>query len=204
MKEITKNEKEFSAIILAAGKSERIGFPKLSLNYNKNRVFCEHIVEEYYDFGCKEIVFVVNEIGFKYLDNNKIIFPENVTIAINKYPDWHRFYSLKVGVKGLMKERTTFVHNVDNPFVNVKVLNKLLVNSTVADYLTPEYKGKGGHPILISETIVKNVKRHREDQLHFKEFLNQYSMARIPVDDEKVLVNINTSEDYKRYFNSIL
>ncbi|MCK5170753.1 MAG: hypothetical protein KAQ75_12815 [Bacteroidales bacterium] len=40
----------------------------------------------------------------------------------------------------------------------------------------------------------------KENQIHFKEFLNQYPKMKVRVDDEKVLVNINTIEEYKNLF----
>ncbi len=200
MKQNTKTEKEFSAIILAAGKSSRMGIPKLSLKYNENNIFIEHIINEYISFGCKEIAIVVNETGSNFLIENKIKFPDKVKIVINEHPDWHRFYSLKIGAKSLSESTMTFIHNVDNPFVNHNVLNRLLENIDTADYISPEFSGKGGHPILLSQKIINDVRSTQEDQLHFKEFLNQYPKTKVRVDDEKVLVNINTMEEYSRYF----
>ena len=201
MKQYIKIKKEFSAIILAAGKSSRMGIPKLSLKYDDSNIFIEHIINEYRSFGCKEIVIVVNETGNNFLIENKIQFPDKVKIVINEHPDWHRFYSLKIGAKSLSEFTMAFIHNVDNPFVNCKVLNKLLKNIDTADYIHPEFNGKGGHPILLSEKIINDVRTTQEDQLHFKDFLNQYSKMKVQVDDEKVLVNINTMEEYKRFFN---
>mgnify|MGYP000285767783 CR=1 FL=1 len=195
-----KNKKEYSVIILAAGKSERFGSPKLSLTYDKHNSFVEHIVKEYRNLGCKEIVLLVNETGNKYLNDNNIQFLEDVKIVINKHPDWHRFYSLKLGIQALSSVQSVFVHNVDNPFVNPLVLKELLANSLKANYLAPSYNGQGGHPILISEQIVTDILSTEENQLHFKEFLNSYSKAKIPVKDEKILININTIEEYDVHF----
>ncbi|MCK5170754.1 MAG: NTP transferase domain-containing protein [Bacteroidales bacterium] len=129
MKQNNQIKKEFSAIILAAGKSSRIGFPKLALRYNENKIFIEQIVNKFESFGCKEIIIVVNETGNNYLTENKIQFSDAVKIAINKHPEWHRFYSLKTGAKSLSEDSTVFIHNVDNPFVNCEVLNELLENT---------------------------------------------------------------------------
>ncbi|MBU8893407.1 MAG: NTP transferase domain-containing protein [Bacteroidales bacterium] len=202
MNQNIKIEKEFSVIILAAGKSSRMGIQKLSLKYTDDNIFIEHIVSEYASFGCREIIIVVNETGSSYLTENKTQFSNNVKIEINKHPEWHRFYSLKTGAKSLSKTSAVFVHNVDNPFVNHDVLNELLKSSNKADYIGPEFDGKGGHPVLLSEKIIKDVVNTKKDQLHFKEFLNQYSRLKVEVDDEKVLVNINTLEGYRMYFES--
>jgi CTP:molybdopterin cytidylyltransferase MocA len=193
-------KKEFSAIILAAGKSERLGFPKLSLKYDDKKIFIEHVVNEYLEFSCTEIILVLNEIGNKYLIDNQIRFNENVKIIINEHPDWHRFYSLKIGARSLNNIHAVFVHNVDNPFVNIKVLKELINCSEKADYLSPEYEGKGGHPFLISKNIVQELRSIEENQMHLKEFLNQFFKMKVKVDDEKVLVNINTLEEYEKYF----
>ena len=141
-----KNQKYFSAIILAAGKSSRMGIPKLFLKFDEENTFIEHIVNDYQSFGCKEIVIVVNNIGNDYLNKSKIPFLDNVKIVINKHPDWHRFYSLKIGAKNLFGDLPVFIHNVDNPYVSPTVLKKLIKHSDKADYISPEFDGKGGHP----------------------------------------------------------
>ncbi len=201
MKQNIKIGKDFSVVILAAGKSERIGFPKLSLKFDECFTFLECIVNEYIKSKCAEIAIVVNEKGKSYLVNNKITFPACVKVVMNEHPEWHRFYSLKLGVKSLIENLPVFIHNVDNPFVNQEILNELLLNEEKADYIIPEYKGRGGHPVLISDNIVNDIDTIKENKLHLKEFLNQYTKLKIPVKDDKVLVNINTLDEYKRHFN---
>ena len=77
----------------------------------------------------------------------------------------------------------------------------MIGNIDTADYISPEYNGIGGHPILLSEKVINDVRATQEDQIHFKEFLNHYPKMKMQVDDEKILVNINTMEEYKSFFN---
>ncbi|PLX14054.1 MAG: hypothetical protein C0597_10630 [Marinilabiliales bacterium] len=193
-------EKDYSAIILAAGKSERLGFPKLSLKYSDQYTFVEQIANEYNLFGCKEIIVVANQSGYNYIKNHNLKFPKNIHLVINEYPEWHRFYSLKIGVKALRESHSVIVHNVDNPFVNRRVLDDLLKNINTTDYVIPEYENRGGHPFLISKKIVNDIKFVEENQIHLKEFLNQYAKLKVPVQHEEVLVNINTMDEYRKYF----
>lgn len=193
--------KDYSTIILAAGKSERLGFPKLSLKFNEQLTFIENIAAEYKWFGCKQIILVVNEKGKQFIQDRQIKLPENLRVVINYNPDWHRFYSLKLGVKSLHVLHHLFVHNVDNPFVNHQVLHALLSQINTADYISPGFLDKGGHPMLISKSIANDISKSEKDQVHLKEFLNQYTKLRVPVKDEKVLVNINTLAEYEKYFN---
>ena len=190
-----------SVIILAAGKSSRMGVPKLSLKFDAGKTFLEHVINEYSEFGCDEIVVVVNAEGHKYIVKSLQPFPENVKIAINEYPERGRFHSLKTGCLELSRINSVFVHNVDNPFVNQKILNALLAKNKEYDYVMPSYEGKGGHPVLISKDVVTTVIPEPDDQQHLKEFLNRFSSLKEDVDDEKVLVNINDNNDYKKWFN---
>lgn len=195
-----RNKKDYSVIILAAGKSERLGFPKLSLKFNKEQSFIENIANEYNDYGCNEIIVIVNEAGQNYIADNYLKFPLNTKIVLNEHPDWHRFYSLKIGANLTKENNSVFVHNVDNPFVNQEVLDELLNNSDKADYINPEYNGKGGHPFLISNKIIRDLKVSESDQMHLKEFLNQYTRLRVSVTDKNILVNINLLKEYILYF----
>ncbi|OFX85390.1 MAG: hypothetical protein A2W99_08085 [Bacteroidetes bacterium GWF2_33_16] len=201
MKQKVKNPLDYSVIILAAGKSSRMGKPKWSLNYDHNTSFIEHIISEYHGFGCKEIVLVINETDYSSFVEKKYTVPDNFKLLINKYPEWDRFYSLKLGAKELSCLQPVFVHNVDNPFVNQDVLDQLLNNLDVADYIVPEFDGRGGHPILISNKIIEKVLSTKENILHFKEFMNYFSKTKIYIDDKKILVNINSLDDYWQYFN---
>jgi CTP:molybdopterin cytidylyltransferase MocA len=200
MKQNNNLEQNFSAIILAAGKSERLGYPKLSLKYNKENSFIEQIAMKFKTFGCNEIMAVVNQSGYDYIQKHGLKLPINLKLVINEHTEWHRFYSLKTGANGLTGTQVVFVHNVDNPFVNHEVLHNLLVNSNKADYIIPEFNKKGGHPFLISSKIVNDLKTSDFDQKHLKDFLSQYSRLRVPVSDENILVNINTLDEYKKYF----
>ncbi|MDY6800955.1 MAG: NTP transferase domain-containing protein [Bacteroidota bacterium] len=203
MKQKSEIKKDFSVIILAAGNSSRMGFPKFALKYSESQTFIEHIADEYEKFRCTEIVQVLNIDNYKFLKENKLQFPRKTKIVINDHPEWHRFYSLKKGVQALSKKVNIFVHNVDNPFVNHEVLMALKHNADKYDYIYPEFNRRGGHPFLLSENVVSDLNNCLENQIHLKKFLNQYRTKRIKVLDNKVLVNINTKTDYKKYFNWI-
>lgn len=198
-----KTQKNVSVIIMAAGNSSRMGFPKLFLQFDKARTFVEQILNEYQLLGCSEFVVVVNEKTAKFMEENAIALSSKVKIVINKHPEWHRFYSLKLGAGKLTNKHFCFVHNVDNPFVSQLVLNKLWLNKNKGDYTKPVYKSKGGHPILLAPQIISDLCSTTENQVHLKTFLAQYPKNEIPVNDATILVNINTREDYERYFKII-
>jgi molybdenum cofactor cytidylyltransferase len=195
------NSKKYSAIILSAGKSSRMGVPKFSLRFNETSTFLENIINEYFKFGCNEIVVVLNPDSASYLKQLDLKLPSNTKVVINEHPEWERFYSLKLGAKGLKIPTNTFVSNIDNPFVSQDVLNCLASKGEGFNYVNPTFNRKGGHPFLISEKVIVDLINEEQDQIHLKEFLFSYNRKSVEVRDEKILVNINTEEEYKQYFN---
>jgi len=191
-----------SAIILAAGKSSRMGMPKFLLKYDKQTTFLEQIIKQYESFGCKEINVVLNEESVGLLKNNISGFSDGVKIVVNFHPEWERFYSLKLGLQTLDDKSKSFVHNVDNPFVNQEVLHSLMHHIPGFDYAVPIYNNRGGHPLLLSKKVVKSIIAEEENSLNLKVYLSDYKKAAVKVDDEKVLINMNTKEEYRKYLPS--
>jgi CTP:molybdopterin cytidylyltransferase MocA len=198
---IQKEQKNTSAIILSAGKSERMGVQKFSLKFDSKITFLEKLIGEYHSFGCDEIIVVLNETSAVLYHQLKLSVPGNVKVVINHHPEWERFYSLKLAALALNEVKPVFVSNIDNPFVTAKTLSTILNSSKDVDYTSPSFNGKGGHPFFISEKVIMDLRSEEQDQTHLKEFLYKYSRKFVDIDDERVLLNINTMEEYKRYFN---
>jgi len=199
MSNIKDSSKPYSVIILAAGNSSRMQSPKFALQFDENHTFLEEIIAKYHQFGCKEIIVVLNKKG-KTLADNLNLKLDKATISINQHPEWERFYSIKLGVRTLTKQQPVFIHNVDNPFVNASVLENLLEQDVSTDYVVPTYKSRGGHPILVSNEICKAILSEKENDLILSSFLKKFTKNRIAVPDEKVLLNINTKEIYHKNF----
>ncbi|RLD76154.1 MAG: hypothetical protein DRJ10_14025 [Bacteroidetes bacterium] len=189
----------YSVVILAAGKSSRMGTAKFLLKYDKATTFLEQIIKEYEAFACKEINVVLNEKGAELLKNEFVNFSDKIKIVINYHPEWERFYSLKLGLQELDKKQKVFIHNVDNPFVNHMVLQSLIDNTPGFDYSVPTHNGRGGHPILLSEKVIKSIVDEKENSLNLKEYLSSFKKKSVNVSDEKVLINMNTKKEYNSY-----
>ncbi len=190
---------EISAVILASGLSKRMKMSKAELKYDRKQNFFQKITNEYINFGCKEIIVVMNSENYNSL-KSKIRISEKIKIVINKFPERGRFYSLKTGISKLNEIQYIFLQNIDNPFVNQDVLHLLDSNSKKADYIIPSYKGKGGHPILISREITNKIQNFSEENIHLKTFLNGFKKIYLDTDNKKITANINTISDYHLYF----
>jgi molybdenum cofactor cytidylyltransferase len=203
MKKNFDNNKKTSVLILAAGNSLRMGSPKFMLRFDENHTFLEKIIERYQKFGCDEIIVVLNKQTARILEKNQSKFIDNKQIAINPFPERERLLSIQTGLRAFKNPEMVFIHPIDNPFVNFEVLESLIENCNSTDYQVPYHKGKGGHPILISKKIIENICNLMDCDLNFKAFLNKFSKISIETDNQEILVNINTMNDYASHFKEI-
>jgi len=143
---------------------------------------------------------VLNREGANLFESHYANFTDKLKIIINYHPEWERFYSVKLGLTALGSINPVFIHNVDNPFINQCVLNSLLDDVLEFDYAVPTYRSKGGHPVLLSEKVIKNIITEEENSLNLKEYLSAYKKKTVNADDEKVLINVNSKVDYNTLF----
>lgn len=182
-------------MILAAGESSRMHEPKPFLKFDKNKTFIDKIIKEYQDFGCKEIVVVTNETIYEQLQSDK-----NILIIINKHLDYGRFYSIKLGMQELIDTDYCYIQNIDNPFVNQKILEDLYSNKNEGDCVIPYCQGRGGHPILVSKKIINKINSIEDNDLNLRDILKKFKSTKVDTDDSSILININTPEEFRQYF----
>ncbi len=191
-----------SVVILAAGFSSRMEQAKFALKFDKGITFLEKIIQEYIAFACKEIIVVMNDKGITLREELNLSFPENVSIVLNKHPERERFYSLQTGLRALKDQSYTFIQNIDNPFVDQDVLSLLYKQSNKADYIVPTYKGRGGHPILISNKIGKIISGEKDYDKNLKEYLKEFNKLTQDSLNKELLFNINDLNDYESFKKS--
>jgi CTP:molybdopterin cytidylyltransferase MocA len=184
------------ALILAGGKSERMSSPKPFLKYN-GRTFLEKIVNEFIACDIEETVVVLNHELFvraneKYLAK----ISEKCILLKNTNPEWGRYHSLKLGIDKVIGADFCFIHNVDNPFVSSTLIKELYSHRNAKGYTLPVYKSRGGHPVLISKIIMKTIHSSALSSTTLKDVLINYSRKELVVNDDSILANINTPEEY--------
>jgi CTP:molybdopterin cytidylyltransferase MocA len=79
------------------------------------------------------------------------------------------------------------------------VIRLLIENSNIGDYQVPEFKGRGGHPVLISAKIKQIIIEQNEININFKDLLSRYTKCMVKVDNPEVLYNINTEPEYEQF-----
>lgn len=194
-----------AVIVLAGGNSSRMNFPKPWLIFEGNATFLETIINKYKCFGFKKMVISLNKAFFLTDYTNRIEFLElHAAIIQNNYPEKGRLYSLYIALKELKEVDFAFIHNVDNPFVDVEVINTLYKESNDMGSTIPSYHGKAGHPIIISKIVIDEIINHYEKYSSLKDVINGFDKKYVEVNDSKILININTPQDYNNVMNELV
>ena len=202
-------------VILAAGRSERMKEFKALLPFDRKERFLERIISVYSGWGCKEIVVVTNQEMLKEIESraglgekkggtakveNKGRLPGLVTLVLNDHIEFGRFYSVKLGLSAIRESEFCFIQNVDNPFVAKTILDLIYRNRNAEAYISPVFNTRGGHPVLLNRNQVELIAGWPLDDANLKEMLNTMECIKVEMPDDRVLININSPEEYKRYF----
>ena len=70
-------------------------------------------------------------------------------------------------------------------------------------YTSPIYKGRKGHPILVSKNIIQHLNDLPDRNLNLKNILSSFPKSIVEVDNASILININTPVDYKEHVEKI-
>jgi CTP:molybdopterin cytidylyltransferase MocA len=188
-----------SALILAAGHSSRMGKNKFALELAKGLSFLENIVSAYVKIGCDSIVVVTNRDGVEYFNTYLKNKYRKLRLVENYKIDKGRSYSIKLGLKKTENGNYVFIHNVDNPFADTKILKMMYTGIGNHDFVRLINNGRGGHPVLISPKIAEAILKTKENDFNLKTVLESHEGIKIEVADSNILININTVDDYEKF-----
>jgi len=126
----------------------------------------------------------------------------NVLFANNERFEEGMLSSVQAGVESIdsdVQGRLIFLG--DQPMVSKLVINRLVsvFQKTEKGLLVPTFKGKRGHPVLISSKYKDNIKSINPAIGLRELFLNNQSdILEIEVGFDGILKDIDTPEDYRR------
>ncbi|KAB2859304.1 MAG: NTP transferase domain-containing protein [Flavobacteriales bacterium] len=188
--------KNTAAIILAGGNSSRMNYPKAWLMIN-NTTFLESIINIYSKLGIHSIVVLNSVFTENQWKPNLDSIKEKALIVKNYHPDKGRLYSLVLGLNELSTENAVFIHNVDQPLIELEVITQLYKNFEPNGITLPTVNGKNGHPVLIGAPIINEIKNHYNQYQTLKDVWKFFPKKKVEVSSDNVLTNINTIEEYK-------
>ena len=200
-------------ILLAGGKSERMGVTKGLLKYKHtfwileqlNRISKSTISEIYIGLGYNYKYYFDAIPWFEEAVNNFKYFKGlAVKIVINKTPELGSFSTLQTVLSQINLTKHIILNPIDIPILNFTELNKII--SKKNKIVFPNFEGKNGHPIKMDSSFWKHLlelnptgKEARLDIQLKKE--NPAKISIIEVYDKDILHNINTKKEWISFLN---
>jgi molybdenum cofactor cytidylyltransferase len=187
-----------AAIILAAGASERMGYPKALLPY-RGRPFLTGILEACQAAGMEHNVVV---LGYYEDKIRSTIDLSDAIVATNTELDAGPIGSIRAGIRALAGKpvEAAVIWPVDRPHVGVATVSALVdvFRESHGVIVVPTHDGRRGHPVLFGKAVFEELLAAPNDEgaraVVHKE---PARVVEIPVDDTAVLEDFNTPEDYK-------
>lgn len=189
-----------AAVILAAGMSTRMGSVKQLLPW-KNDTMLGSTIDLYTKSEVDKIIVVV---GYCAAEIIKTLKDKPVKWVINEEYETGMASSLRAGIKALQEEeRICLIGLGDTPLLQVSTIKDIIKthrkygNKVVAPY----YRGKKGHPILITSELYAELLNVQGD-VGARTVINaQYDeVYPLEVDDEGVIIDLDTPESYRTYY----
>lgn len=195
-----QDDVRIGAVILAAGRSRRMGRPKLLLPWGSTSIL-GHLVERWISLGAEQIgvVYAPDDAALPQ-EFDRIGFPLHDRIE-NPNPDTGMFSSIQCAARWF-GWRPTLTHWAlilgDQPHLRVETLRALLalVSEQPQQVVQPTYAGHRRHPALLPRTIFLRLRD--SNAVNLREFLAQYTVALTPCDDSGLDLDIDRPEDYNR------
>ena len=194
-------------VLLAGGKSERMGVAKGLLKYQQTY----WILEQLYRISKSSIKEVYIGLGFNFKQYfNAIPWLQNtqqsnfieyeglkVKVIINKNPEYGSFSTLQTVLKVIPKSSEVLITHIDIPILNSNELAKIILLKN--EIVLPNYKGKNGHPIKLNPSFWNNLLQlhptEKDSRLDFQlKKVNPVKISIIEVLDRAIIMNLNTKK----------
>ncbi|HWP28808.1 MAG TPA: nucleotidyltransferase family protein [Chloroflexota bacterium] len=189
-----------AAIVLAAGASRRMGFPKALLPID-GRTFIQHIIAA---LAASRVAAIYVVLGCDQARIRATVDLTPARVVVN--PDWEQgqLSSLATGLQTLPPGEfdAALMALVDHPLIEPAVVDALIAafERTRRPIVVPVYGGRRGHPVLFAASLFPEllsapptegaravVRAHRAEVLE------------VPVDTPGVLADIDTPQHYREW-----
>ncbi len=190
------DDKLLSCIILAAGKSSRMGCNKLLLNY-KGKEIIRHTIEKTLSVNNCEIIVVLGHEAEKL---KEILHEYPIKLAYNMNYNQGQSTSLKKGLEQVSKKSLGFLFMLgDQPIIKIQTI-EILVKTFLANpdkIIVPYYNNKRGNPVIFPKSYHADILKLQGD-IGARSLITEDKVIKITVDDPGVILDIDTPEEYKR------
>ena len=192
---------KISAIIMASGKSERMGTNKLLLEY-RGITFIENTLKKVLNENFYELAIITCDKEVKKKCQNYIKKLEkdkkNIYLVDNKKSEKGQSESIKMGLKTLGKCDGYMFFSCDQPFLTSDTIKKILKNFNPERITIPEYDGKRSLPVIFGKNFKNELLKLEGDTGGKTVISNHPDKIRIvEIENSDEGRDIDTKEDYE-------
>jgi molybdenum cofactor cytidylyltransferase len=194
-----ENYQSIAAVVLAAGRSVRMGQPKMVLPWGDSTVI-GRVVQV---LAWAEIQPIAVVTGGARRQVEAALSGKTVQLVFNpRFVQAEMLVSLQIGLHSLGEEPTAaLVVLGDQPQIELEVVQSILARyrSQRAALVVPSYQMKRGHPWLVERRLWQAIFDLGPSRT-LRDLLNTYAdqIDYLNVDSPSVLRDLDTPEDYRR------
>jgi len=187
---------EFWDIILAAGESRRMGFPKMLLEFN-GKTMIENVIANVTDSKVNHIMVV---LGAGWNEIVERIGKLDVKHCYNENYKTGMLSSVKCGFRNLPSEyKAALVFQGDQPLITSNAINTVIEGylSSGKGLVIPVYKSKRGHPFLVDKKYKDEIFNISSDEgLHSLSDKFSNDVLEVDTSESGILRDFDTFDEY--------
>lgn len=191
-----KDKNMIAGILLAAGNSSRMGEPKALLSC-QGLTFVDSILNKLAEINCNPVITILGSSGELIRRQTKV---DSFQCYNNPNTELGQLSSLKIAIEKLPEHTKGFILTlVDHPLVKLETYQALY--QTAEDnpdcIIIPRFGGRRGHPVYFGKRFFKSLLEAPLNKgARTVVYENIEGVKYIEVDDEGILRDIDTKEDY--------
>ena len=189
-----------SAIILAAGESKRMGQPKMLLPWG-NETVLTHVISVFRKAGVDNVVVVTGGARDRV---EELVSDLNVRIVFNRdFAKTEMLTSIQHGIRALARQtRAVLIGLGDQPQVQERSV-RMVCEAFIArksNIVVPSFQMRRGHPWLVARPLWEEFLSLNSPQSP-RDFLkaHQEEILYVNLDDQNILADLDTPEDYAKW-----
>ena len=190
------DQARIAAIVLAAGKSERMKYPKPLLIFGKETAL-DRVIRVVGEAGCDPVIVILGHDVERIRSHAAL---SGAVVVVNLEYEKGQTSSLQAGLRGLPEDvAAALVHPADHALISGGTVAALIEAYRENGRLitAPSHAGRRGHPVLCDRRIFAEILALApEGSLREVIGADPSRIQHVETDDEEVLRDLDTPADY--------